>query len=72
MYNLQVLRKTDQLNKDHFADSRVQQEKARKELTNIQIQLQVTPGDDSLIKTEKGLRCKYNDILASSLALVQQ
>ena len=59
------------LNKNHFADLRAQQEKAKKELTNIQIQLQVTPGDGSLIQTEKGLKCKCNDILASSLALVQ-
>ena len=32
------------LNKDHFADLRAQQEKARKELNNNQIQLQVTQG----------------------------
>jgi len=36
-------------NRDHFADLRSPQEKARKELTNIQIQIQVTPGDGSLI-----------------------
>ncbi|KAJ8421324.1 hypothetical protein Cgig2_020386 [Carnegiea gigantea] len=58
--------------KDQVTDLREQQEKARKELTYIQMQLQGNPGDSSLLQAERALKCKYNDILASSMELMQQ
>jgi len=60
------------LNKDKFADLRAQQGKAREDLTNIQMKLQVSPGDTSRIQAEKDLRYKYSDIVSSSLALMHQ
>ncbi|KAJ8425482.1 hypothetical protein Cgig2_023898 [Carnegiea gigantea] len=61
-----------ELNRDNFADLRAQQEKAREELTNLQMQLQESPGNTSLIQVEKDLKSKYSDILSSSMALMQQ
>ncbi|KAJ8436136.1 hypothetical protein Cgig2_033631 [Carnegiea gigantea] len=60
------------LNRDKYADLRAQLKKAREELTNIQMQLQVSPGDTPLIQAEKDLNYKYSDILSSSLALMQE
>ena len=60
------------LNKDHFANLRSQQSKARSELDKIQSALQDDPSNDHLHHQEKEVREKYIDDLSSSLSLIQQ
>ncbi|KAJ8425647.1 hypothetical protein Cgig2_023401 [Carnegiea gigantea] len=60
------------LNRDNFANLRAQNEKARVDLINLQMKLQNSPGDTTLIQAEKDLKSRYTDILSSCLALMQQ
>ncbi|KAJ8419275.1 hypothetical protein Cgig2_018750 [Carnegiea gigantea] len=60
------------LNKDHFADLRAQQDKGRRELSNIQQALQHDQRNKNLLQEEKTARDRYVSIFSSSISLIQQ
>ncbi|KAJ8430674.1 hypothetical protein Cgig2_033830 [Carnegiea gigantea] len=59
-------------NRDHFADLRSQQGKARITMETVQQALQIDPRNEHLLHKEKEARDKYIAILSSSLSLMQQ
>lgn len=61
-----------ELNKAHFQDLREQQEISRCHLQQLQKELETNPSDENLKCKEYDFRCKYNNILSSSISLLQQ
>ena len=61
-----------QLNRQYFADLRSQTDKAKSDLSNVQLLLQQDPTNEVLMQKEKDARKRYADILTSSLSLIQQ
>jgi len=59
-------------NRDHFANLRSQQGKARITMETVQQALQTDPRNEHLLQKEKEARDRYIAILSSSLSLMQQ
>jgi len=59
------------LNRQHFVDLRAQTDKARSDLTNLQLILQQDPTNSELLQKEIDARKKHLDNLSSSLSLIQ-
>ncbi|KAJ8426825.1 hypothetical protein Cgig2_022606 [Carnegiea gigantea] len=68
----QIRAKLRLFNRDHFADLRSQQGKARITMETVQQALQTDPRNEHLLQKEKEARDRYIAILSSSLCLMQQ
>ena len=71
-YFSQVRRQLSHLHRDHFRDLKIQQEIARNALLQHQRSLHCSPNNTALQQLENEARCKYVNILSSSLALLRQ